>query len=32
VQHAKLRSAAAAERMKVYWKRNLDNLKELLES
>ena len=32
VQHAKLPSAAAAERMKVYWKRNLDNLKQLLES
>jgi len=32
VQHGKLRSAAAAERMKTYWKRNLDRLKELLES
>jgi hypothetical protein len=32
VQHGKLRSAAAAARMKTYWKRNLDRLKELLES
>lgn len=31
VQRAKLRSAAAAERMKTYWKRNLESLKELLE-
>lgn len=32
VQHGKLRSAAAAERMKTYWKHNLDRLKALLES
>jgi hypothetical protein len=31
VQHCKLRSAAAAEKMKTYWARNLTRLKEALE-
>ena len=32
VQHGKLRSAAAAKRMKTYWGRNLDRLKQVLEA